>query len=52
MSILGLIILILLLAAVLPMWPYSAGWGYRPTGIVGLLLVVFIVVLLTRGTPL
>ncbi|MDX1838627.1 DUF3309 domain-containing protein [Legionella taurinensis] len=52
MSILGLIILILLLAAVLPTWPYSAGWGYRPSGIVGLLLVVFIVVLLMRGTPL
>ncbi|KTC97698.1 DUF3309 family protein [Legionella erythra] len=52
MSILGLIILILLLAAVLPAWPYSAGWGYRPSGIVGLLLVIFIVVLLVRGTPL
>lgn len=44
-----LIILIILLLAVLPAWPYSAGWGYYPSGGLGLvLLVVLILVLLGR----
>jgi hypothetical protein len=43
------IILIILLLAVLPAWPYSAGWGYYPSGGFGLvLLVVLILVLLGR----
>lgn len=50
MSTLGLLILIIVLVAVLPAWPYSRGWGYRPTGIVGVLLIVLLVLLLTRGT--
>lgn len=41
-----LIILILLLVGALPTWPYSAGWGYYPTGGLGLLLVIVIVLLL------
>jgi hypothetical protein len=46
---LGFIILIILLLAVLPAWPYSAGWGYYPSGGLGLvLLVVLILVLLGR----
>jgi Protein of unknown function (DUF3309) len=40
-----LIILILLLIGALPTWPYSGGWGYYPTGGVGLLLVIVIVLL-------
>jgi Protein of unknown function (DUF3309) len=40
-----LIILILLLLGALPTWPYSAGWGYYPSGGVGLLLVILIVLL-------
>lgn len=39
-----LIILILLLVGALPTWPYSSGWGYGPSG--GLGLIVVIVVLL------
>ncbi|CAJ97117.1 DUF3309 domain-containing protein [Cupriavidus necator] len=39
-----LIILILLLIGALPAWPYSSGWGYWPSG--GLGLIVLIVVLL------
>ncbi|MNY57864.1 hypothetical protein D3C86_1941290 [compost metagenome] len=39
-----LIILILLLVGALPAWPYSTGWGYWPSG--GLGLIVLIVVLL------
>lgn len=40
-----LIILILLLIGALPAWPYSGGWGYYPTGGIGLLLVIVIVLL-------
>jgi Protein of unknown function (DUF3309) len=41
-----LIILILLLVGALPTWPYSSGWGYYPSGGLGLVLVVIIVLLL------
>ncbi|MEM5342394.1 DUF3309 family protein [Paraburkholderia azotifigens] len=41
-----LIVLILLLIGALPSWPYSREWGYRPTGLVGVVLVVVIVLLL------
>jgi hypothetical protein len=41
-----LIILILLLLGAIPSWPYSRGWGYYPSGIVGVVLVVVIVLLL------
>jgi hypothetical protein len=41
-----LIILVLLLIGAVPSWPYSRGWGYGPSGIVGLVLVVLIVLLL------
>ncbi|HHF7365208.1 TPA: DUF3309 family protein [Legionella bozemanae] len=41
-----LIILIILLLAVLPTWPYSRGWGYYPSGGVGLILLILIIFLL------
>ncbi|MGC4024549.1 MAG: DUF3309 family protein [Mesorhizobium sp.] len=41
-----LIILILILIGAVPSWPYSRGWGYGPSGIVGVLLVVVLVLLL------
>jgi hypothetical protein len=41
-----LIILILLLIGALPTWPYSSGWGYYPSGGLGLVLVIIIVLLL------
>lgn len=41
-----LMILLLLLIFALPTWPYSAGWGYYPSGIFGLLLIVILIVLL------
>jgi hypothetical protein len=41
-----LIILILLLLGAIPSWPYSRGWGYGPSGIVGILLIVLIILLL------
>jgi len=41
-----LIILILLLVGALPTWPYSSGWGYYPSGGLGLVLLVVVVLLL------
>ena len=41
-----LIILILILVGALPSWPYSRGWGYYPSGIAGIVVVVLIVLLL------
>lgn len=41
-----IIILILLLVGALPSWPYSSGWGYYPSGGLGLVLIVVIVLLL------
>ena len=46
MSTLLLIILIILLLGALPTWPYSGGWGYYPSGGLGLVLVIVIVLLL------
>ncbi|ASC67702.1 DUF3309 domain-containing protein [Achromobacter denitrificans] len=47
MSTILLIILILLVLGAVPAWPYSRGWGYYPSGILGILLIVLIVMLLT-----
>jgi hypothetical protein len=41
-----LIILILILLGALPTWPYSSGWGYYPSGGIGLILVVVVILLL------
>ena len=40
-----IILVILLLIGALPRWGYSSGWGYGPSGIVGVLVVVIIVLL-------
>jgi hypothetical protein len=42
-----LVILILLLLGALPTWPYSTGWGYYPSGGLGLVLLIVIVLALT-----
>jgi uncharacterized protein DUF3309 len=42
-----LIILILLLLGALPTWPYSTGWGYYPSGGLGLVVLLLVVLLLT-----
>jgi uncharacterized protein DUF3309 len=42
-----LILLVLLLIGALPSWPYSSGWGYYPSGGLGLLLVVLLVLVVT-----
>ena len=41
-----LIILILLLIGALPTWPYSSGWGYYPSGGLGLVVVIILILLL------
>ena len=41
-----LVILILMLVGVLPTWPHARSWGYGPSGIVGLVLIVVIVLFL------
>ena len=41
-----LILLVLLLLGAIPSWPYSRNWGYYPSGLVGILLVVVIVLML------
>jgi hypothetical protein len=46
MSLLLLIILVLLLIGALPTWPYSGGWGYYPSGGLGLILVILLILLL------
>ena len=46
MSTILLIILILLLIGALPSWPYSRGWGYYPSGGLGLILVIIIILAL------
>ena len=41
-----LIILILLLIGALPTWPYSSGWGYYPSGGLGLVLLILLILML------
>jgi hypothetical protein len=41
-----IILLILLLVGALPTWPYSSGWGYYPSGGLGLLLLIIIILVL------
>ena len=42
-----LIILILLLIGAIPSWPHSKNWGYGPSGVLGLVVVVLLVMILT-----
>ena len=46
-----LIILILLLIGSFPTWPYSRGWGYRGSSLLGVVLVVVLILLLMRTIP-
>jgi hypothetical protein len=41
-----LIVLILLLIGAIPAWPHSRGWGYAPSGGIGLILIILVVLLL------
>jgi hypothetical protein len=48
MRLILLIILILLVIGALPTWPYSTGWGYYPSGGLGLLLLIVLLIVLLR----
>lgn len=41
-----LVIIILMLLGVIPAWPHSRGWGYGPTGGLGLVLIILLVLIL------
>ena len=41
-----LILLVVLLVASVPTWPYSTGWGYGPSGILGVVLLVVVILML------
>jgi hypothetical protein len=41
-----LILLVLVLLGILPTWPHSRSWGYRPTGVVGVVLAVLLALIL------
>lgn len=43
MSLLVLIIVILLLLGALPTWPYSSSWGYYPSGLLGTVLIILLI---------
>jgi hypothetical protein len=43
-----LIILILLLVGAFPAWPYNAGWGYYPSGGLGIILLIVLILALTK----
>ncbi|MFY9743917.1 MAG: DUF3309 family protein [Candidatus Sulfotelmatobacter sp.] len=46
MSTILLILLVLLLIGALPAWPYSHGWGYYPSGGLGLVVVVLLILVI------
>ncbi|HEX3439790.1 MAG TPA: DUF3309 family protein [Pseudolabrys sp.] len=46
MRLILLIILIILVLGALPTWPYSAGWGYYPSGGLGLVVIILLILLL------
>ena len=48
MNPLFIVLIVLLVVGLLPTWPYSSGWGYYPSGGVGLILVILLIVMLTR----
>ena len=43
MSLLILILVVLLLVGVLPTWPHSRSWGYTPSGVLGVILIVLLI---------
>jgi len=47
MGLILLIILIVLLIGAIPTWPYSQGWGYYPSGGLGIVLIIILILLIT-----
>jgi len=42
-----LVILVLMLLGAIPAWPHSSGWGYAPSGTLGLLVIVLLLLVMT-----
>lgn len=42
-----IVVLVILLVGALPSWPYSAGWGYYPSGGVGIVLLILLLLILS-----
>ena len=51
MGLILLIILVLLLLGGLPTWPYARGWGYGPSGVASLLLLILVILLFMEVVP-
>lgn len=51
LSMLLLIVLVLALLGALPRWPYSADWGYGPSGLLGVAILLLVVFALVNHTP-
>ena len=47
LTLLLLIVLILMLVGAVPAWPHSRGWGYGPSGVLGIVLLVILLLMLT-----
>ncbi len=48
MSLILLLIILILLIGAFPTWPYSRGWGYYPSGGLGLILIIILILYLLR----
>lgn len=46
LSLILIIIVVLLLLGAIPAWPYSRGWGYGPSGLLGVVLVILVILIL------
>ncbi len=51
MGLLFLIVVLLLLFGAFPVWPYARNWGYGPSGILGLVVVILLVLLVVGAIP-
>jgi hypothetical protein len=49
MRLLIAVILVLLLIGALPAWPYASGWGWGPSGLIGLLLIIVVIYYIFGG---
>lgn len=47
MSTILIVVLVLLLLGAIPAWPYSSGWGYYPSGMLGIVLLIVLLLVLT-----
>ncbi|MEF3696730.1 DUF3309 family protein [Desulfolutivibrio sp.] len=41
-----LIVLVLMLVGIIPIWPHSRSWGYRPSGVIGLIVAILVILFL------